>query len=282
MRLPADEVTALAARIVRIPWSLIAVVVLLVAALGTASPRPLRTAPPTQGNVLRVLTYNIKHGLGTDGRVDLERSATLIRELEPDLVALQEIDQGAERTGGVAQARELGRRTAMASFFGPFMPFQGGHYGMALLSKLPYRDLTNHQLPDGAEPRAAAAARVALPTGEELVFVGVHLYRTEDERLAQVRSLLRLYEDEEAPVILAGDFNSEPGSRVMEEVARAFRVLPKEGSPPTFPSDAPDREIDFIAVRPDERFEVLESRVIEETVVSDHRPVLAVLRLDRP
>jgi len=65
-------------------------------------------------------------------------------------------------------------------------------------------------------------------------------------------------------------------------VLRVLRILPKEGPPETYPADAPDQEIDVVAVRPAERFELLEPRVIEERVISDHRPVLAVLRLDGP
>ena len=61
--------------------------------------------------VLRVATYNIRHGRGLDGRIDLERVAAAIEALGADVVLLQEVDQGTRRAAGVDQARELGRLT---------------------------------------------------------------------------------------------------------------------------------------------------------------------------
>ncbi len=108
----------------------------------------------TQGpTTLRILAYNIHHGAGNDEVLDLERIAELIRSLDPDLVALQEIDNRTERTGGVAQAARLGQLTGMGSAFGKFMDYQGGEYGMAVLSRLDYEKPTNHVLPAGPEPR---------------------------------------------------------------------------------------------------------------------------------
>ena len=108
--------------------------------------------------------------------------------------------------------------------------------------------------------------------------MGIHFYRTEEERLAQARRLLdELPPVEEVPVILAGDFNSTPGSAVMELVGETFVVADKQGDCFTFPSHAADREIDFVAWRPRDRFAVVESRVVDEPVASDHRPVLLVL-----
>jgi endonuclease/exonuclease/phosphatase family metal-dependent hydrolase len=236
-------------------------------------------ATADQATTLRILAYNTHHSAGNDAVLDVERIAAVIRELDPDLVALQEIDNHVERTGGVDQARELGRLTGMGAVFGPFMDYQGGQYGMALLSDLPFVNPTNHELPEGPEPRASLAIRVQLPDGGELVFAGIHFYRTAEERMAQARRLLHVLEPEEAPVILAGDFNSTPDSEVMALIGESF-VVPEKGSDRyTFSSDRPEREIDFIVYRPLGRFTVLESRVIDEPVASDHRPVLLVLEL---
>lgn len=236
------------------------------------------TAEPGQATTLRILAYNIHHGAGNDEALDLERIARLIRSLEPDLVALQEIDNRTERTGGVNQAAEIGRMVGMGSVFGPFMDYQGGQYGMALLSDLPFVNPTNHELPEGAEPRSSLAIRVQLPDGAgELVFAGIHFYRTDEERMAQARRLLHVLEPETVPVILAGDFNSTPDSAVMAFIGKTFAIPAKGDDHLTFPSDRPDREIDFIVYRPSERFTVVESRVIDEPVASDHRPLLLVV-----
>jgi len=231
-----------------------------------------------QATTLRILAYNIRHGAGNDEVVDLERIARTIRELDPDLVALQEVDNRTERTGGVNQAAELGRMVGMGSVFGPFMDYRGGQYGMAVLSDLPFDNPTNHLLPEGAEPRSSLAIHVQLPDGAgELIFAGVHFYRTEAERMAQARRLLDVLEPESVPVILAGDFNSTPDSAVMALLGETF-VIPDKGEDRyTFPSDRPEREIDFVVFRPAHRFTVVESRVIDEPVASDHRPLLLVV-----
>jgi endonuclease/exonuclease/phosphatase family metal-dependent hydrolase len=230
---------------------------------------------PIQDTTLRLLAYNIRHGAGMDDRVDLERAARLIRRLEPDLVALQEIDHETTRTGEIDQARRLGELTGMFATFGAFMDYRGGQYGMALLSRFPIEEAVNHRLPDGEEPRSALAARVQLADGgPEIVFVGIHLYGTSDERLAQARRLVEIFEHETLPVILAGDFNSMPDSDVIRLLGRSWEIPPKGEDHLTFPSRSPRREIDFIMFRPADRFEVRQSRVIDEPLVSDHRPVL--------
>jgi len=76
-----------------------------------------------------------------------------------------------------------------------------------------------------------------------------------------------------------GDFNSTRGDPVMSFLGESWSVLDKDGSPLTFPSDEPVREIDFVLTRPADAFEVLEHRVIDEKVASDHRPLLVVLRV---
>lgn len=234
---------------------------------------------PQQGVRLRLLAYNIHHGEGLDERLELERIAALIRSLEPDLVALQEVDNRVRRTEGVDQAARLGELTGMHAAFGDFMDYQGGQYGMAVLSRFPLIETKNHRLPPGPEPRSSLAVRVRPAGGEEIVFAGIHFYRTEEERMAQARQLAAALEGESAPVILAGDFNSTPDSPVMRLLGREWEIPDKGEDHLTFRSDNPRREIDFILLRPGERFAVIESRVIDEPVASDHRPVLLVVEL---
>jgi len=234
-------------------------------------------ADPT---ALRILAYNIRHGLGMDDSVDLERSARLINSLEPDIVTLQEIDNGTERTGNVDQAAILAHLTGMHGVFGAFMDYQGGQYGMALLSRFPILEYHNHVLPEGAEPRSALAARIRIgPTDQEIIVVGIHLYATEQERLAQAQTIVELFESESIPVILAGDFNSQPQSEVMRLLGTIWEIPVKGEDHLTFPSNTPDREIDFILFRPDSMFRVAESRVIHQPLVSDHRPVVLTLEI---
>lgn len=252
----------------------------LLVCLGAVLALPASGSGKQVTDTLRILAYNTHHGEGLDGNLNLERIGRLIESTRADLVALQEIDRLVERTGFVDQADEYGEHAGLEPLFGEFMAYQGGQYGMALLSGLPVLDWANHRLPDGAEPRSALTARVRLPnTGKEVVFSGIHFYRTEEERMAQARTLTGVLANESGIVILAGDFNSLPGSPVMEFLGTSFEVVEKRGDAFTFPADEPAREIDFILVRPETAVEVLEHRVLDERVASDHRPIFLVLEI---
>ena len=239
-----------------------------------------RDATTTPLDTIRVLSYNIHHGEGMDEVLDLERIAALIREVNPDLVALQEVDSVTNRTGHVDQAAALGRLTGLNSAFGRFMAYDGGAYGMAVLSRWPIPEPMNIRLPDGEEPRTALAVTVDLPgSGRVLRFVGIHFYRTPEERLAQATDMVEALGHGEIPTILAGDFNSTPDSEVMAYFGERWTIVEKGEDSFTFSSFEPEREIDFVIVRPAGRFEVLSQDVLHEPVASDHRPILADLVL---
>jgi endonuclease/exonuclease/phosphatase family metal-dependent hydrolase len=221
-----------------------------------------------------------------DDRVDLTRAAEVLRALDADVITLQEIDRGVARTGGVDQARALGEMLGMQAHFGDFMPYQGGEYGMAVLSRLPVVGVRNIRLPDGEEPRTALEVQVVAgdPNGAAeprvVSVVGIHLYMTPEERLAQADTLSARLDGVDHPVVLAGDFNSRRGDVVLRSLVDAgWFVLDKEGPSDTYPADDPAREIDFVMLRPASAFEIIEHRVIDELVASDHRPLLVVLRL---
>jgi endonuclease/exonuclease/phosphatase family metal-dependent hydrolase len=255
------------------------------------SEAPCLAAPQ---DTLRILAYNVRHGNGMDEVVDLTRAAALINRLHPDVVTLQEIDNRVERTGGVDQSRRLGELTGMESAFGAFMEFQGGEYGMAILSRHPIVSSQNHMLPPGAEPRSVLEARIRVgdrggagtgrgasaQSGTEFVLAGIHLYRSAEERLAQAQRAVEVLAERRVPVILAGDFNSTPESEVIAYLRHHFTIPDKGADRFTFPSQGAAREIDFIMYRPEDRFQVIEHRVIDEPLASDHRPVLLVVVLN--
>lgn len=238
--------------------------------------------PRQEADTITVMAYNIRHGEGTDGRIDLRRIAAVIEAQDPDLVTLQEVDRRTDRVDGDDQARTLGSLTGMNHAFGAFMDYDDGEYGMAVLSRWPIVSVTNVRLPDGDEPRTALKVRVRSPeTDQEIVLVGVHFYRTDEERLAQADRLIEDLADETRPVILAGDFNSLPGGDVIDRFSGDFDILSKGRDRLTFPSTDPQREIDYIMVRPARRFYALEHTVLDEPLASDHRPLLAELIVRR-
>lgn len=242
-------------------------------------PKPFSSPTQATASAVRVLSYNIKHGYGNDGVVDLERIAGVIRRLNPDVVALQEVDHTCERSGKIDEAAELAKRTGLIHHaFGSFFDYQGGEYGMAILSRYPIRDSHNLRLPDGAEPRTSLVATIDAPIRFRVA--DVHFYRTEQERLAQANRLLEYLNanDVELPTVIAGDFNSRPKSAVLE-LFREWAIPPKGDDNLTIPSDGPRSEIDFLMYRPATSFQTERVEVVHEPIASDHRPVLIDLRL---
>jgi endonuclease/exonuclease/phosphatase family metal-dependent hydrolase len=235
---------------------------------------------PGSGAALRVVSYNIRHGVGMDGKLDLDRTAAVLRRLEPDLVALQEVDETCRRSGGVDQAAALGKALGMEHRFGEFMDHDGGRYGLAVLSRFPIRATRRHELPRGAEPRCALEVEVEVPGLELPVsFTCVHNDWTQEAiRASQMRALVEALGDRR-PTIVAGDYNGEPGDASLGLLREAgWRILAKDGGPKeaqTWPADALSQEIDYVAERGLPGYSVSHD-VIDEAVASDHRPILAV------
>lgn len=244
--------------------------------------RRLADQPP-RGLRIRVMTYNIHHAEGTDSRLDLGRIAQVIQKAEPDLVALQEVDQLARRTGHVDQPAELARLIGMNVVFGPNIPFQGGKYGNVVLSRWPIVRQHNHLLPrmNEGEQRGVLDVDVQVPNGATVRFLATHLDHrpADEERLASARQISKLVQG--APdqlAILAGDLNAMPEGVVLKEFAVHWERA-NQAAAPTFPAERPTRQIDYVLVRPARRWRVVEVRVVEEAVASDHRPLVATLEL---
>lgn len=254
------------------------VALVVLACSGCAADRPM---------TIRVLSYNIHHGEGMDERVDLERIARLIRETNADLVALQEVDRGVRRTNQVDEPARLAELTGMTAVFERNIIFQGGDYGNAVLSRLPIERHQNHYLPQSQPDEQRGALEVHVRAGNrKLVFFATHLdYRENDaERILSIELFEKLLTPlREMPVIMAGDFNARPDSRVMVRARTILVDAFDVGTGPgfTFPASEPDRRIDYIMHNGHLDLRCVEFRVIPEPVASDHRPILAVFELGK-
>ena len=237
-----------------------------------------------QGDSIRVVSYNIKHGRGNDNVVDLDRTAAVLRRLRPDIIGLQEVDDRAKRSGSVAQAEYLGKALGLHHAFGRFMDFQGGAYGMAVLTRYPIESVQEVALPEGNEPRTALSVQVKGPDGQPLTIVNVHFDWVEDDRFrfAQAEALTRHLDRLTTPYLLLGDFNDVPGSRTLALFRSRAGEAAKPGSDRfTFSSTQPTKEIDYIFFAPASGWRTQDVDVIDETVASDHRPLVAVLARPR-
>jgi endonuclease/exonuclease/phosphatase family metal-dependent hydrolase len=248
---------------------------------------------------IRVVTYNIHHGEGTDRKFDLKRIANVLLAVEPDIIALQEVDQGTRRAGGVDQPAELARLTGMKVVFGRNIDFEGGGYGTAVLTKIPIRSQKSVKLKsfyaptaDNPEQRGVQVLELGEKDGPGLLFLNTHLdYRPpDDERMASAATINELIEKRSNELaILAGDLNAMPDSNPMEEFRKQWKIagMQAEAKSPstspllTYPAEKPEKWIDYVLVRPAEKWKVIEVRALDEPVASDHRPLLAVLRPTR-
>lgn len=264
------------------PFLLLLLLPLLLAGCATLAPRG-EPAPALATETWRVVSYNIHHGAGLDERIDLERIARVLRRLDADVIALQEVDSVVTRSNGVDQAARLGELLGMNHAFGAFMDYQGGRYGMAILSRCAIRRVNPVRLPDGNEPRVALAVELDA-AGGPLTLVDVHFDWVDDDafRFAQAQRVARFLDSLATPYILAGDFNDRPHTRTLalfRERAREAAKMSEQRF--TFSADDPNREIDYVFVSGADRWTVVDVDVVEETVASDHFPVVAELVLRR-
>jgi len=234
---------------------------------------------------LKVLSYNIHHGEGVDGQLDLPRIAKVINSVRPDLVALQEVDHTATRTGSVDQPKELARLTELQVVFGANIDLQGGHYGNAILSRFPISKHANHLLPnlDNGEQRGVLSAHIQLNDAQSLRLLATHFdHRRDDrERVASAAAIKQLFENgSRQPALLAGDLNDVVESSTLKKLLEHWTVA-NDSPLPTIPVSQPTRQIDFILFHPAENWKVVDVRVLEEVVASDHRAILATLQLLR-
>lgn len=233
---------------------------------------------------IRVLTYNIHHGEGTDEKLDLARQAAVIRKADPDFVALQEVDRNTNRTGNVDQTAELARLTNMHGYFFKQIDYDGGEYGQAILSKSEIIERSQQMLPGTPERERRLLARGLFQVGEtKLWFATTHLHHANDSiREDQVKALNELFAPiatQKQPAIVCGDFNAVPESTAMKEIAQAWKISGADQTLLTFPAQTPSRQIDYVIVRPANEFRIISIAVVEDGVASDHRPLLVEIAI---
>jgi endonuclease/exonuclease/phosphatase family metal-dependent hydrolase len=239
----------------------------------------------SDGKIVRILSFNILHGATTQGDFDLDAIAKVIIDAYPDFVALQEVDFQTNRAKKYDLVTELGWRTKMAPLFGRAMPYDGGEYGEGVLSRFTFLQTRNVPLPfsPGNEPRVALEITTVLPSGDTISIIGTHLDHLENEidRVSQVKEINRVFLSNQYPTILVGDLNAQPGSTPINILEEKWTASYDKGNPEfTFPSDNPDRKIDYVMYYPENSWEVLETEVICDTIASDHCAYLVTLKLN--
>lgn len=236
---------------------------------------------------LKVMSYNVHHANppSKPDMIDIDAIANVIKRESPDLVALQEIDVKINRSGRVNQIKEIAAKAGYHSFhFSKAIDYDGGDYGVAILSRYPLTEMQTHRLPTdestNGEHRVLSLATVTLPDGKKIKFGSTHLdaQTKPTNRLLQAAEINGITSGIMLPLIIAGDFNAVENSDVMQIIKSKF-TLTCTNCAPTIPEVNPAKSIDFIGFQPAGAFRVISHRVVAEPYASDHLPVVAVLRM---
>jgi len=233
-----------------------------------------------EGKELRLLSYNIHAGIGTDKVYDLERIAAVIKSTNPHIVALQEVDKETKRSRGIDIAKKLGELTGMKSVFGASIEIGGGEYGNAILTTLDIVKTETLLIPQKieVEQRSILSANLAF-NGATIQVLATHLcHRETTNRVAAAEFIVAQQAPAGSTSFVIGDLNALPDSRPLEILATAGWLNPGKSPAYTFPSAEPNRQIDYVLVRPanSKKFAAKTIEVIDEAVASDHRPLLVI------
>lgn len=238
---------------------------------------------------LKIMTYNI-HSCNPPSKpeeADVDAVSKVIKEANPDIVFLQEVDKNTGRNGNYDdQAAKIAQAAGMEAQFFSARNQGKGFYGVAILSKYKIETVKTHLLPkeENLEQRVLGTAIIKL-TGKERIMAAVtHLqHNSAENRLDQVKEVIKILNEEELPIVLGGDFNEKTSTvDFFEPFDNAFiRTCIGYSCPNTFPASNPSSMIDYLAFKPTASFEADSHYTINETYASDHLPVVSVLRFKR-
>lgn len=246
---------------------------------------PSAAAPTT----LRIMSFNIKNG--EIAGHDLAALTAPLLPSNPDVLALQEVDEGTARSGGLAETTEIAKHMKMPfAYFGKNFAYDGGAYGLALISKLPMSNAHVIRLDDhtsrgnGIEPRIAVAADIALGGDRTITVVSVHASLKAGERAGNAARILADLGPKASRAIVMGDMNEDPGEAISDAMTAAgfvdaFHERHPNASGFTIPAGTPTRRIDLLFKGG--AFGATVHAWVPDVTTSDHRPVAAVVTLPK-
>lgn len=223
----------------------------------------------------RFMSYNIRNARGMDEVTDYKRIASVIESAMPDIVVLQELDSVTTRSHNADVLKNIADIVKMHHVYAPAISFQGGKYGIGLLSKQCPLSWKYISLPGKEEKRTLLIAEF-----DTYVIFGSHFSLTPEDRLSSVEIIneqARLYNK---PLILMGDLNAAPNSDVIAELSHSWEIL-NNTAKATFPADRPTVVIDYIMRYRDGGQVCLlkKAQVMDEPLASDHRPLFVDIQI---
>jgi endonuclease/exonuclease/phosphatase family metal-dependent hydrolase len=229
---------------------------------------------------LKIMSFNVCRSGELTG-YSVEPFANLIRQYQPDFIALQELDYKTTRNTGIDFTTKLGAALGMFPVFGRTIYYQGGEYGIAVLSRFPFLSVKAEPLPSPAgtkEQRAVLITEIRLPSGQDIRFASTHLdHSTDVIGSAMAGALNDLLLKDQMPTIVGGDFNAQPESGTIADVMQPWKRFCN--NEPTSP-DNPTKKIDYLFGYPKEKCRTISYQVITKTGISDHCPIVAEVEFE--
>lgn len=248
--------------------------VLAVLMLNTARVVSQTTHFPREENSIRIMSYNIHNGIGMDGKTDYQRIADVIMNVQPDIVAVQEADSVTTRSQGIFVLKTIADEVLMYPVFASAIDYQGGKYGIGVLCKEKPVSVRTIPLPGREEKRV-----VLIVEFNKYTVACTHFSLTAEDRKASARILSGIIKEQRKPFFLAGDMNA-PYESEEQEILRENLAVLTNYKQPTFPSDKPEKCIDYIyGTKDTSAYSALTRRVVDEKVASDHLPVFVDVRI---
>lgn len=244
---------------------------------------------------VRAMSYNMHHGVGAAGELDLELMAEEIEESGADIVGLQEVDNHwGERSDWQDQATLLADLLGMHVAFGANLDLDPGEgqterrqFGTAVMSRYPILSAENHLLTNIEYPEKPTEQRGLLHTvinvrGAHLDFYNTHLdHQRAEQRISQVEEILDIVDSYPGTGILVGDLNAEPEVAEVQMLTEGPFEDAFAGSDGdyTFPAEDPIKRIDYLLAT--EAESISEAEVMSSEG-SDHLPLIATVTMTRP
>lgn len=230
------------------------------------------------GGGLKILSYNVRNARGADDVTDYDRVADVIKRINADCVALQELDSATERSHGIVVLNELAKRTGLHATYSKSIDYQGGGYGIGVLTK--EKPVRREAIPLPGREEKRSLLVVEMP---DYVMCCTHWSLTQEDRVSSADKINRFLKDHtRKPVFLAGDLNAVPSSDEVQRLSEKWIIL-NDSSRATIPVNHPTKCIDYVlaAKNPKFLFNVLETKVEKEPLASDHLPVWAFIELTK-
>jgi endonuclease/exonuclease/phosphatase family metal-dependent hydrolase len=230
---------------------------------------------PQPKKTIRIMSYNIRNCVGMDNKKDIDRVSNVITRAKPDVIALQELDSMTQRSNNLDVLHELAQRTQMYPVFAAAIDFQGGKYGIGMLSKKKPLSSFRMALPGREEKRV-----FLLVEFKEYYVACVHFSLTAEDQETSAKMIIEKLRQikTQKPIFLAGDINSEYASKTQDILRNDF-VLLSDYRQKTIPSTQPDQCIDYIYQLSTKRtMRPVNQVVIYGCQASDHLPIFVDLK----